>query len=120
MTINSNYIKYLFQQTYDNAILKCKEKGMELASLETIEENMCAQRHTLEKGINTQHFILADFIIKYLLRNSGLATTYVFIGLSKKGDTGYNKWVNGAPLNYTLGWMPGEPSQPGEECAILL
>jgi hypothetical protein len=38
------------QQNIGNAVLKCRANGMELASLETSEKNMCAQRYVLEKG----------------------------------------------------------------------
>jgi hypothetical protein len=62
--------------------------------------------------------LLADLMERFLL-SLGFFGTYVIISLSKRGDTGFNKWLNKVPLNYTLGWMPGEPSQPWEECAIL-
>jgi hypothetical protein len=92
---------------------------MELASLETIEENMCAQRYALEQGF-IRGLFLVHSMKHFFLLFSGHFGRWVFISLTKRGDTGYNKWLNKVALNYTLGWMPGEPSQPGEECAILL
>jgi hypothetical protein len=40
----------LFQKTFDNAILECKNKGLILSAPETIEENICVQWMILEKG----------------------------------------------------------------------
>jgi len=44
-------ILLIFQQTYDNAVAKCKAEGMEIVQAETVLENMCVQRLILKNGI---------------------------------------------------------------------
>ncbi|XP_059468847.1 macrophage mannose receptor 1-like [Neocloeon triangulifer] len=86
--------------TYDNAKLKCISKGLQLASLDTIFESFCSQREIMRTG-----------------HNGG----WIFVGSSRRGDTFYNKWDDGVPLNYSV-WAPGEPSgfAGGDECLLFI
>jgi hypothetical protein len=109
-------ILLIFQQTYDNAVAKCKAQGMEIVQAETVLENMCVQRLILKNGINqTFYYLLAPHF--HFLHLTGHNSKYFWMGLTKLGGkTNYTTWDNGKPLTY---W-DFIPNWSVEQCAIYL
>ncbi|XP_065335607.1 macrophage mannose receptor 1-like isoform X1 [Cloeon dipterum] len=85
------------QVDYATSKLRCKSKGMAIANMETVTENICVQRAILKKGVYDN---------------------WVYTGLNKIGQTNYTKWENGAPLTYRS-FPPGEPSGFASEDCML-
>ncbi|XP_059474426.1 macrophage mannose receptor 1-like isoform X2 [Neocloeon triangulifer] len=83
--------------SYDDAKIKCKSKGMLLATAETVFENFCVQREILRKG---------------------QSAAWVYTALNKRGELNYTKWDSGALLTYNA-WPPGEPSAFATQDCLL-
>ncbi|KAF4522442.1 hypothetical protein B566_EDAN012342 [Ephemera danica] len=84
--------------TWLDALQFCRVFGMDLASVETSEENTLLQDH------------LASLRIK---------DHYVSISGHKIGRANYI-WANGAAVDNTIGWAHGEPAQfSTENCMIM-
>jgi hypothetical protein len=58
--------------------------------------------------------------VQNITQNTDLVDSWVWIGLHRRGETNFTKWINNAPLNYTE-YLPGQP-EPGlweaEQCLI--
>ncbi|XP_059481782.1 macrophage mannose receptor 1-like [Neocloeon triangulifer] len=94
--------KYSVTQTkanFWNARKICKKMGMDLASLETLEESNC---------------------VKTEIEKADLSTKAVFISLSGFGGKTFTKWINGKDMTYTE-WAKGEPNNPNtEKCVVMM
>jgi hypothetical protein len=95
------------QKTFDNAVIECKKKGMTLAIPETRDENKCLQIAIAEQGGKSQNLEI-ELDLKALFVLSAFETQWMYIGLHKRGEANFTKWVNEAPLTYT-DYLPGQP-----------
>jgi hypothetical protein len=95
-------LRLLFQQTYDNAVAKCKAKGMEIVQAETILENMCVQRLILKNGtVSNKIAIWLRLMFVQFDHHTGKNNDRFWMGLTKLGGkTNYTTWDNGKPLTY--------------------
>jgi hypothetical protein len=116
-----NCSKCLKQLSFDNAVTECKKKGMQLAAAESLVDNKCLHMTVAEKGII--FFNLLKHCKKLTLNTlkiTELVDVWVWIGMHKRGESNYSKWINNAPLNYTE-WLPGQPEPflwDAEQCVI--
>ena len=93
---------------------------MQLAVTESLADNKCLHLTLAEKG---KHILSLGALQK--LRANNIPTidfvdNWVWIGLQRRGETNFTKWINNAPLNYTE-YLPGQP-EPGlweaEKCTL--
>lgn len=107
----------LTQLTWANARLECKKKKMDLANIETLEENKCVA-YILEKSRKLAQSRLKKQLRIYLGKTEQLGTPF-WQALNKIGQKNYTQWLSGTALSYD-NWNTGEPAAFATENCVAM
>jgi hypothetical protein len=99
------------QLSWAKARLECKKKGMDLANLETPEENRCVKFLIEKERAALWHYSLYMLIDRSIFNSIFLVKTATMFwqALNKIGYSDYVEWISGKALTYT-DWGTGEPA----------